>query len=67
MPGQEATFGGGFSGGIGSTDQYAPKWLPSHIEKLIGTFRDAVGDDIDINWTEFPLQDRGRPAHRQGA
>ena len=49
MPGQDATFGGGFSGGVGSTDQYAPKWLMPHIETLIGTFRDAVGDDIDIN------------------
>ena len=48
LPGQKALFGGGFSGPPGTTDQIAPKWLMPHIEKLIGTFRDAVGDDIDI-------------------
>ena len=48
LPGQKAMFGGGFSGGPGSTDQVAPKWLMPHLEKLMGTFRDAVGDDIDI-------------------
>ena len=49
LPGQNATFGGGSFGGSGTTDQIAPKWLMPHIETLIGTFRDAVGDDIDIN------------------
>ena len=49
LPGQAATFGGGSFGGSGTTDQIAPKWLMPHIETLIGTFRDAVGDDIDIN------------------
>ena len=53
LPGQGATYGGGSfispQPGIGSTDQYAPKWLIPHIETLIGTFREAVGDDIDIN------------------
>jgi L-alanine-DL-glutamate epimerase-like enolase superfamily enzyme len=49
LPGQSATFGGGSFGASGATDQVAPKWLIPHIETLIGTFRDAVGDDIDIN------------------
>tara|TARA_B100000686_G_scaffold201502_1_gene208421 strand:- start:1559 stop:2770 length:1212 start_codon:yes stop_codon:yes gene_type:complete len=49
LPGEGATFGGGSFGGAGTTDQIAPKWLIPHIETLIGTFRDAVGDDIDIN------------------
>ena len=49
LPGENATFGGGAVGGAGTTDQIAPKWLIPHIETLIGTFRDAVGDDIDLN------------------
>ena len=49
LPGQNATFGGGSFGGAGTTDQIAPKWLIPHIETLIGTFRDAVGENIDIN------------------
>ena len=49
LPGENATFGGGSFGGARTTDQIAPKWLIPHIETLIGTFRDAVGDDIDIN------------------
>ena len=49
LPGENATFGGGSFGGAGTTDQIAPKWLIPHIETLIATFRDAVGDDIDIN------------------
>ena len=49
LPGENATFGGGSFGGAGTTDQIAPKWLIPHIESLIGTFRDAVGDEIDIN------------------
>ena len=48
LPGENATFGGGSFGGAGTTDQVAPKWHIPHIETLIGTFRDAVGDDIDI-------------------
>jgi galactonate dehydratase len=38
----------GFSGGPGSTDQAATRRLVRHVEKLIGTFREAVGDDVDI-------------------
>ena len=49
LPGENATFGGGSVGGSGTTDQIAPKWLVPHIETLIGTFRDAVGEDIDLN------------------
>ena len=49
LPGENATFGGGSFGGAGTTDQIAPKWVIPHIETLIGTFRDAVGDEIDIN------------------
>ena len=49
LPGENATFGGGSFGGTGTTDQIVPKWLIPHIETLIGTFRDAVGDGVDIN------------------
>ncbi len=41
--------GGGFGGGKGSTDQVVTKGVLRHVEKLIGTFRDAVGPDVDIN------------------
>ena len=40
---------GGFGGPPGSTDGVASRQLLNHIETLIGTFRDAVGPDIDIN------------------
>lgn len=39
----------GFGKGPGSTDQVASRALLRHIEELIGTFRDAVGPDVDIN------------------
>jgi L-alanine-DL-glutamate epimerase-like enolase superfamily enzyme len=59
LPGQSATFGGGSFAGSGTTDQVAPKWLIPHIETLIDIFRDAVGDDIDINVRfKFPFQNR---------
>jgi len=38
----------GFEGGLGTTDQVASNAMLNHIETLIGTFRDAVGPDIDI-------------------
>jgi L-alanine-DL-glutamate epimerase-like enolase superfamily enzyme len=34
---------------MGPTDEWAPNWLIAHIEKHIGTLRDAVGPDVDIN------------------
>ncbi len=50
MPGDPATvWFGGFGGGTGTTDQVVSKQLLRHIETLIGTFRDAVGPDVDIN------------------
>ena len=50
QPGEPAAvFGGGFATGAGTTDQYATTPLLRHIEMLIGTFRDAVGPDVDIN------------------
>ena len=39
----------GFGGGPGTTDQVVTTRLLRHIEELIGTFRDAVGPDVDIN------------------
>ena len=39
----------GFGGGPGTTDQVVTTPLLCHIEKLIGTFRDAVGPEVDIN------------------
>ena len=49
MPGQDGTWYSGFDGQSGPNDEIAPAWLLAHIEKLIGTFRDAVGPDVDIN------------------
>lgn len=49
MPGKGATWASGFDGMMSETDQIAPAYLLRHIETLIGTFRDAVGPDIDIN------------------
>ncbi len=39
----------GFGGPAGTTDQIADRALLRHIETLIGTLRDAVGPDVDIN------------------
>ena len=49
MPGKEATWYSGFDGLMGPGDEYAPNWLLRHIETLIGTFRDAVGPEFDLN------------------
>ena len=50
IPGEPAdVFFGGFGGGVGTTDQYVTTPLLRRIETLIGTFRDAVGPDVDIN------------------
>ena len=49
MPGQQGTWYSGFDGQTGPNDEIVPAWLLAHIEKLIGTFRDAVGPDVDIN------------------
>lgn len=50
QPGDPASvFFGGFGSGLGTTDQYVTNDILSHIEQLIGTFRDAVGSDVDIN------------------
>jgi len=40
-------FGGGL-GRAGSTDQVASNSMLKHIETLIGTFREAVGPEVDI-------------------
>ena len=50
FPGDPASvYFGGFGGGMGSTDQVVTTQVLGHIETLIGTFRDAVGPDVDIN------------------
>jgi L-alanine-DL-glutamate epimerase-like enolase superfamily enzyme len=50
QPGDPASvYGGGFARGLGTTDQVATTEVLTHVEKLIGTFRDAVGPNIDIN------------------
>ena len=50
QPGDPASvFGGGFAVVAGTTDQIVTTPLLRHIETLIGTFRDAVGPDVDIN------------------
>ncbi|MFN8492575.1 MAG: mandelate racemase/muconate lactonizing enzyme family protein [Caldilineaceae bacterium] len=40
---------GGFGGPPGTTDGIVTRPMLRHIETLIGTFRDAVGPDVDIN------------------
>ena len=50
FPGEPAsTWTPGWGGGPGTTDQLVTRQLLEHIETLIGTFRDAVGPDVDIN------------------
>ncbi|MCL0028883.1 mandelate racemase/muconate lactonizing enzyme family protein [Dehalococcoidia bacterium] len=50
IPGEPASIhGGGFGAGMGTTDQVVDTPMLRHIETLIGTFRDAVGPDVDIN------------------
>lgn len=49
MPGRGATWVSGFDGSMGPNDEWVPNWLVAHAETLIGTFRDAVGPDFDIN------------------
>jgi len=50
MPGDPGSvYFPGFAGGPGTTDQAISNRLLSHIETLVGTFREAVGPDVDIN------------------
>ncbi len=50
MPGTPAeVYFPGFGSGPGTTDQVITNQLLRHIETLIGTFRNAVGSDADIN------------------
>ena len=50
IPGDPASvYFGGFGGEPGTTDGVVSRQLLRHIERLIGTFRDAVGPDVDIN------------------
>ena len=49
MPGKGGTWFSGFDGSMGPNDEWAPNWLIAHVEKHIGTLRDAVGPDVDIN------------------
>lgn len=50
VPGDPASvYFGGFGGEPGTTDGVVSRQILRHIETLIGTFRDAVGPDVDIN------------------
>ena len=50
IPGDPAgVYFGGFGGEPGTTDGVVTRQILRHIETLIGTFRDAVGPDVDIN------------------
>lgn len=50
IPGDDPiVFGGGFAVGRNNTDQVVTSRVLRHIERLVGTFRDAVGPDVDIN------------------
>lgn len=49
FPGEPSTVHfDGFGGGPGTTDQVVSKAMLNHIDTLIGTFRDAVGPEVDI-------------------
>jgi galactonate dehydratase len=49
LPGDPAqVFMPGFGGGSGTTDQVVTPTIIHAIENLIGTFREAVGPDVDI-------------------
>ena len=49
MPGKGGTWFSGFDGSMGANDEWAPNSLIAHVEKHIGTIRDAVGPNFDIN------------------
>ncbi|MGZ5138463.1 MAG: mandelate racemase/muconate lactonizing enzyme family protein [Burkholderiales bacterium] len=49
MPGKGGTWFSGFDRSMGPNDEWAPNGLVSHVEKLIGTIRDAAGAGFDIN------------------
>ena len=50
VPGEPASTGPAtFLGDIAATDQVVTTSMLRHIETLIGTFREAVGPDVDIN------------------
>ena len=50
LPGDPAdVYFGGFGGPPGTTDGVVSREMLRHIEELIGTFRDAVGPQVDIN------------------
>jgi L-alanine-DL-glutamate epimerase-like enolase superfamily enzyme len=49
MPGKGGTWFSGFDKSMGPNDEWAPNSLIAHVEKHIGTIRDAVGPDFDIN------------------
>ena len=52
MPGDPArVYGGGFATGGGTTDGTISTPILRHIETLIGTFRDAVGEEV--GWMTF--------------
>ena len=67
IPGDSASvWFAGFGTGPGTTDQIVTRQLLRHIETLIGTFRDAVGPDIDINLDlNFNFKPEGSDAYRQ--
>ena len=49
FPGEPATtYFPGFTGGPGTLDGTLSKQMLRHIVELVGTFREAVGDDVDI-------------------
>jgi galactonate dehydratase len=49
IPGEPAqVFMAGFGGGAGTTDQTVTPMIIRAIERLISTFREAVGPDVDI-------------------
>jgi galactonate dehydratase len=49
LPGKGGTWFSGFDGSMGPNDEWAPNWVVTHLEQLIGTIRNAVGPEFDIN------------------
>ncbi|HWM34141.1 MAG TPA: mandelate racemase/muconate lactonizing enzyme family protein [Pseudolysinimonas sp.] len=49
MPGQGATWYSGFDGSMSADDEWVSNKTLAHIETLVGTLRDAVGPDVDLN------------------
>src|SRR5207302_1876654 len=68
IPGDPATvYFPGFASGINTTDGAPTVEILDAIDRLIGTFREAVGPKVGLCRPELQLPHRGRAANRQAA